>query len=61
MVGHNIDQMLISDLFNRPDSLRFQEGFEFVQSSGQYLDGPPSLKSYGATRRWHHVSSLNAY
>ncbi len=34
MVGHKVDQMLISDLFNRPDSLRFQEGFKLIQPDG---------------------------
>ena len=31
---NKIDQTQVSDLFNRPDSLRFQEGFKFIQPDG---------------------------
>ncbi len=34
VVGHKINQMPVSDLFNGPDSLRFQEGFKFIQPDG---------------------------
>ncbi len=33
------NQMLACNLFNRPDFMSFQEGFEFAQPGGQRLNG----------------------